>query len=497
MKFLLFCTLILSCFSLTAQVDSLSLEKCYLKKADSLFERGEYEASRAYFLSAQTYSLTKSSSERDLKEKAKFYLEKQRKVDVAITYNLTDSIKYKYRMEEANRWLTIYKDTSTAVSYFLEAHKIFPDKPEPMECIVSALDLQHRKMDTIVLSNKQAGKYLFIGKQPRYKFDYVSNKTTITGYQFRYLNYQLTGSQIDSVFCLKDSLPFTGVLISQGTIVADNSGTKTDRYISLYQFVSGMRVSQTDYQLCKAPSSKQIPNRLHRYIPFEPDEYVCGIQISFKNTVEKITYYPSGTLSGRSYYGTNSHKAIYYTESGDTLGTSLQYYSEDSIYQITSSKRFFESGRLKSFSYSKETIEGQKLINDYFERDEQGDTLKYIHFNALDGTTLSVQQWDDGGHLLRRLTNEAGSLISVPTSRTVFLSEDYQIISETEFVGNYNRKLLEGHDPHPLFETFDMVPDSQKSFHYVFYAYPKGIYGKESRKHYERIRKIQQKLEKN
>lgn len=499
MKFQLLFILILSCFSLSAQIDSLALEKLYLQKADSLFERGEYEAARTYVWSANSYFSPGNYNSKEVKERAIFYLEKQRKLDVAITYNLTDSIKYKFRMEEANRWLSLYKDTATAISLFLEAQKIVPNNPEPMRSIKSVLNLSHRRMDTIVISNKGPGKYLFIGKQPHYVYDKVAMKTSINGHQFRYPNYNLIHRQPDTLFCLKDSLPFNGVLISQANLFADVKGTKTYRVISTHRFEHGVSVSRTDYQLCSAPSPEHAPNPFAHFIPLEQDEYICNIQTSSGNNIDEISYYPSGALAGKSSREirfTDLHERISYTDSGDTLEISYSRYSEDSLYLISSSKMYFETGQLRSAGYSKKTIEGEKLIDEFFERDEQGDTLRYNCLNTVYNTRLSVVQWNDATHLLRLCYSKADSLVGIPTPGMVFLDENYRIISETAFVRNHNKQLREKGNSDSLFEVLPTLQNGKGEQRYNFYAFPKGIYGKETRKHYERISKIQSKLEK-
>jgi hypothetical protein len=479
-------------------VDSLSLEKYYLHKSDSLFERGEYEAARDYISYASSYFSPRNYHSKELTEKAKFYLEMQRKVDVAITYHLTDSMKYNYRMEEGSRRLKTYKDTATFVYYLLEAHKIFPDKPEPMEHIKSSLDLHHRRMDSVVLSNNGAERYLFIGKQPRYEYDQVAYKTTLTGYQFRYPNYNLISNQRDTVFCLKDSLPFKGVLISLGTHFEDIYGEKISRHISTYSFEHGMTVSQTSYQLCKTPLPKLVANPFAHFIPLEQDEYICLIETNSDKSRRTVTisYYPSGAIAKKSVTlrgNPDLYESVSYSPLGDSIGFSYQRYSEDSIYLIKCSKTFFETGQLKSFSYSKELLGGEELVDEYFEGNEQGDTLSYRFFNASNQTTLSIDQWNDKAHLLRMCYSKGDSLVGIPTPRMLFLDENYHFISESAFVQNYNKRLREG-STSSLFEAFPDLQNGKKQ-RYLFYAYPKSIGGKETRKHSEKIRKIQLKLE--
>lgn len=473
-----------------AQTDSLALEKFYLQKADSLFERGEYEAARTYFWSAQEYPY----SAKEAKEKANFYIEINRKIDVAITYNLTDSIKYKYRMEEGYRWLK-FKDTVTSMSYFLEANRLFPQNPEPMKVIKSVLDLPHQRMDTVVLSNKGSGKFLFLSKRPLYG----TGKKNIIGYRFFYPNYNLINLQIDTVLCLKDSLPFNGVLISERSYHSEFIGGKPSRYFSSYRFEHGMNVSQTDYYLCKSETPERLENPLKHFVSLEQGECICRINTTYDSIVEEIWYHESGDLGGKSFTsrgGATLYEAVSYSVKNDTTGFSYRRYSEDSLYLITFSKEFFESGQLKSFSYTKETPDGKELADEFFERDDRGDTLNYIRFNADDNTEITARQWDDAAHLLYLCYRKGDSLVGIPTPRMLFLDEKYQIISESEFVRCYNKQLLERNGAEPLFEAFEDIPGSEKEPRYLFYAYPKGIYGKETRRHYERIRKIQSNVEK-
>jgi hypothetical protein len=100
-----------------AQVDSLALSDEFFHKSDSLMEIEQYEKARDFLYIGRACQPIVGQTNNSRKVNVEYYLERKRKIDVLITYHLTDSVRYLYRIEKGHEYLG-YEAYSYAAQYF-------------------------------------------------------------------------------------------------------------------------------------------------------------------------------------------------------------------------------------------------------------------------------------------------------------------------------------------------------------------------------------------
>ena len=330
------------------QVDSLALQKNYLRMSDSLFEIGQYEKARDY-LNASFYTRPKSGETRKSRQEiVEDYNSRKRKLDVLITYELSDSLKYEYRLEKGYHWL-LY-DYGQATHYFEDAEKYANGRQEAKSEITKIIN--SLPTDTIEL-HKYGGKFTLL----------IKSANNLSPYQYRpFYFFQGYFPTLDTLYLRKDTTLFSGVITQMNAPSAYNSKATCH----VWEFESGIEIRMTSHYLCPLDSSVIIERKLNeddkiilnmanfycyycgriedsgnKEIWFSIDGDTIQKKETFENGYYSVTYHPNGDTS--EFY---IHEGKSYTE----FNESHSLWNSDGI--LVSLYKFNQSGE-GAWSYSK------------------------------------------------------------------------------------------------------------------------------------------------
>ena len=386
------------------QEDSLQLRQRYFEMSDSLIELGQYEKARDYLYTGSSYR-PQNIGVKSRKDYVEDYQERRRKIDVLLTYELTDSVRYQYRMEKGYEWLNTYNSPQVAAYYFNEAQKYTDNSTEAEAQLRTIINLL--PTDTIIINAHNTGSLQLLQKQERHQ---ISSLRPFLG------SIQTHPSFLDTFYLRKDTTLFNGTIIKD-KVIQYIGDSKSYTY---WEFKDGIVQSQVTFSYCPDP-------------------------IKAVGSIEEVLYQgmKEEELIKKGFYlcSRDDHlnrKTVHFYPNGDTSTVLFTTSLNDSVTKEVN-QSWYENGQLKEHgisTYNKKTGEGIDFF--YFKLSKNKDTTELIQYinnwGVLNGRQIRSEYYGKDSLISFITYWKNDKLIDYVNDDILFFDEKLNLISEEEFM---------------------------------------------------------------